>query len=239
MKEFKLDFKKFLDKIKNKENFAITRFGDGELSIIEGNSLNLLNKGAGEFAYDATNDKYSKSRELLEESFNYQDESYFVGVACRCCVGNEKFKHMVNLSEQNESNLTWANIFVNGNFNKFRSEFIPELKNRKLILVCHEDSNTDNLPFDVEMVYKVKADAWLHNLPLIDVLKNEINNGLVDYVFLITAGPFANILVQQLHKHNNKNTYLDIGSVLDGYLGLPLTRGYLNGAPTLRKVCIW
>ena len=239
MKEFGLDFKKFLNKIKNKENFAITRFGDGELSIIEGNSLNLLNKGAGEFAYDATNNKYSKSRDLLEESFKYRDKSYFVGVACRCCVGDEKFKHMVNLSEQNESNLTWANIFVNGNFNKFRNEFIPELKNRKLILVCHEASNTDNLPFVAESVYKVKADAWLHNLDLIDLLKNEIDNGLVDHVFLISAGPFANILVQQLHKHNKNNTYLDIGSVLDVDLKLPVTRGYLRGFNNLNKICIW
>jgi len=240
MKEFGLDFKKFLNKIKNKENFAITRFGDGELSIIEGKGLNLLNKGNGEFAYDPNNKKYNLSRELLSESFTYSEKNYIIGISCKCCVGEEKHNYMKKHSNQKEENLTWANIFVNSNYHRFVNELLPVLKEKKVHLVCHETSNTNNLPFDVKMVYKVKSDAWLHNLDLISTLKTMIDDkNIVNEIFLFSAGPFANILVQQLYKHNKNNTYLDIGSVLDGYLGLPLTRGYLKGASTLRKVCIW
>lgn len=240
MKTFEGDFNLFLNKIKNGEPFSITRFGDGELSIIEGKGLNLLNKGNGEFAYNPNNKKYDISRELLTESFTYLGKNYFVGIACKCCVGAEKYNYMKSLSKQNEDNLTWANIFVNSNYPRFVNKLLPVLKDKKVNIVCHETANTDKLPFEIEIVYKVKSDAWVYNLDLIDVIKSRIDDRNIEgEIFLISAGPFANILVQQLHKYNNKNTYLDIGSVLDGYLGLPLTRGYLNGSPTLRKVCIW
>lgn len=242
MKTFGNDFDKFLKKIENDEPFSITRFGDGELSIIEGRALNLLNKGNGEFAYDPQNEKYDKSKKMLSKSFTYTDKEYNVGVSCKCCVGETKYKYMKELSKQNEENLTWANIFVNSNYTRFVNEIIPALKGKKLCLICHESSNTHNLPFDVEngMIYKVKTDAWLYNLDLIDDLKDKIvADNLEGVIFLVSAGPFANILVQQLHEFNNKNTYLDIGSVLDIELGLPVTRGYLRGAPTLNKVCVW
>jgi len=240
MKTFEGDFNIFLNKIKNDDPFSITRFGDGELSIIEGKYLNLLNKGNGEFAYDPNDKKYDISRELLTESFTYLEKNYFVGIACKCCVGDEKYNYMKSLSKQNEDNLTWANIFVNSNYYRFVNKLLPALKDKKVHIVCHETANIDKLPFEVEMVYKVKSDAWINNLDLIDVIKGRIGDRNIEgEIFLISAGPFANILVQQLHKYNNNNTYLDIGSVLDGYLGLPLTRGYLNGSSTLRKVCIW
>ena len=72
MKNFKTDFDIFLNRVKNKENFTITRFGDGEMMIINGKSLNLLSKGVGEFAYDSNNEKYVNSRDLLKKSFTYQ-----------------------------------------------------------------------------------------------------------------------------------------------------------------------
>lgn len=240
MKKFEDDFYKFLKKIKNNENFSLSRFGDGELSIIEKNNINLLSKGIGEFSYNNSDKKFSKSRELLKESFQYKENNYYVGIACRCCVGDEKFKYMFKLSKQNEKNLTWANIFVNSNYSKFRNEFIPALENRKTILICHRKSNTNNLPFKTESIFNVESNAWVKNLILIENLIKKINDEkIINHVFLISAGPFANILVYMLHKNNKKNTYIDIGSVFDKDLNLPVTRGYLNGASTLKKVCIW
>lgn len=242
MKTFTGDFNKFLNKLKNKENFAISRFGDGELMIIEGIGLDLLSKGAGEFAYDQNNTIYNKSRHLLSKSFTHKSDDYYVGIACKCCVGDEKYNYMKALSEQNEEHLTWANIFVNSNFNRCISEMLPELNNRKVGLICHEASNTDNLPFNIydNLIFKVKPNAWVENLYLIDEIKELIkNNNYNDVVFLISAGPFANILAYELNNYNNNNTYIDIGSVLDKHLKLPLTRGYQRGADTLNKVCVW
>lgn len=241
-KTFKGDFNKFLNLIQNRTNFSLTRFGDGEMMIINGTKLDLLKKGPGEFAYIPNDSKYEESRKMLEDSFKYVDDNYFVGIACRCCVGNDKHENMKISCAQPDSNLTWANIIVNSNFDSFNNHMIPSLRDRKLALVCHESSNVNHLPFEIDknLIFKVKADAWIHNINLIDRIKKIIDdNQMKDYVFLISAGPFANILAYELHKFNKYNTYLDIGSVLDAHLGLPLTRGYLNGAATLKKICIW
>jgi hypothetical protein len=242
MKTFKGDFYKFLNKIKNNENFALARFGDGELSIIENINIDLLNKGVGEFMYNANDTKYSKARLLLQESFSTVMDEYYIGVSCKCCVGSDKFSYMVEASKQPISNLTWANIFVNSNYNLFLKEFIPQLQSRKLSIVCHDQSNMNKMIFNIDndMIFKVSSDAWINNLELIDILKSKIKNeNIKDVVFLIAAGPFANILVHQLFNFDKNNTYLDIGSTLDKYLSLPLTRKYLNGGSTLTKTCIW
>jgi hypothetical protein len=242
MKTFENDFTFVLDSIKNKKNISISRYGDGELIIIEGTAINLLNKGVGEFEFDPNNGVYRLSQKLLSESFTYHNDTYFVGIACKCCVGEERFNYMKIKSTQKENNLTWANIFVNSNYNRFTNELLPELKNRDIILICHEKGDTSKLPFNVnpENIFKIKTNAWLHNLYMVDDLKKYItDNNIRDYVFLISAGPFANILVHQLHNFNKNNTYLDIGSTIDGYLKLPLTRRYLKGGDTLNKTCIW
>jgi len=242
MKTFDGDFNFVMDCIRNKKNISISRYGDGELIIIEGTAINLLNKGVGEFEFDPNNNIYKQSQKLLAESFTYHDETYFVGVACKCCVGDERFNYMKTKSTQKESNLTWANIFVNSNYKRFTNEFLPELKNRDVVVVCHEKSDTNNLPFNVKNgnIFKVKTNAWLHDLNLINNLKNYITeNNITNHVFLISAGPFANILVHQLHSFNKNNTYLDIGSTMDGYFKLPLTRKYLRGGDTLNKMCVW
>jgi len=239
-KTFKGDFDKFLNKIKNKENFSITRFGDGEMMIIDGIDVDLLHKGPGEYSYKSNDDRYDISRKLLKQSFTSKMDEYYVGISCRCCVGDEKYQNMKKDSGQNENNLTWANIFVNSNFNLFNTQMIPALKSRRIYLICHKASDFNNLPFGTEKIYKVGTDAWLHNLSLIDELKNEIKEQkLKDVVFLIAAGPFANILSHQLYTFDKNNTYIDLGSVLDKYLNLPITRGYLKDANTLNKICIW
>ena len=69
MKTFGNDFNFVLDSIKNKKNISISRYGDGELIIIEGTAINLLNKGVGEFEFDPNNGVYRLSQKLLSESF--------------------------------------------------------------------------------------------------------------------------------------------------------------------------
>lgn len=242
MKTFKGDFDKFVNMIKNGEHFALSRWGDGELTILENLPIDLLAKGDGEFKYDPNDPKRQVAREVLMKSYTHQAKNYYIGVACQCCVGKEKFEYMKKLSGQQEENLTWANIFVNSNYKYFLSEFLPALKDKKVILVANEKAraNVKNLPFAVEQFYGVGRDAWISNYPLIQYLqmqRGEFN--IMDRVYLIAAGPFANMVTYEMSKNDPYNTYIDIGSTLDKILGLTVTRGYLQGAPTLNKTCIW
>jgi hypothetical protein len=43
-------------------------------------------------------------------------------------------------------------------------------------------------------------------------------DNIIDSIFLFCCGPFGNIIAHRLTEHNDKNTYLDIGSTLNPYL---------------------
>jgi len=240
MKTFKGDFDHFLNKLKNNEHFALSRWGDGELMILENKFIDIRHKGDGEFMYDPKSQIHVKMREILLNSYKYVDDNYYIGIACRCCVGKEKFEYMKKLSGQPEENLTWANIFVNSNYKYFLSELIPVLKEKKIILIANNKSKPENLPFNVEQFYPIGIDAWVNSSQLIQKLMMDISEyNMNNYIYLIAAGPLANIITYEFWKFNKKNTYIDIGSTLDKMLGLKLTRNYLKGAETLNKTCIW
>jgi hypothetical protein len=148
---------------------------------------------------------------------------------------------MKQLSGQDEDHLTWANLFVNANYREFLRQYMPEFKKRSVNLVANKMSNTNRLVFKPKNIWNVGADAWLGNIELVSEIARYINtNNIAGELFLFAAGPLANLLTYELWSRCSKaNTYIDIGSVLDPYLGLKVTRGYQLGAATLQKVCVW
>ena len=241
MKTFAGDFNKFLTKIKNGEHFSLSRWGDGELMILEGVHIDIRAKGNGEFRYDPNLEEYVGVKAKLVSSYDNVDDNYYIGIACPCCVGQAKYEYMKKRVGQDEDHLTWANIFVNSNYPKTIYELLPELKKHTVNLVINKDSKLDKLPFAVKNVWHVGADAWSLDYPVVDRISEYIkNNNIENELFLFAAGPLANILTYELWElTSKKNTYIDIGSILDPYLGLKLTRGYHMGDSTLRKVCVW
>lgn len=148
---------------------------------------------------------------------------------------------MKQKSTQPESNLTWANIFVNSNYNKFLLDWVNGIfKNKNIILICNKKSNVKNLPFNPKFAYFVGTNAWKNDYSLIETLKKDISkNNIKNHIFLFAVGPFSNILIHQLYIYNKNNIYLNIGSTLDVILELGITRGYLSGNKNLLKICQW
>lgn len=240
MKTFGGDFSKFLEKIKAGEYFSLSRWGDGELFIIEGKAIDIRWKGNGEFRYDPNLSQYDEMRKKLIESYTYKHENYYIGIACPCCVGQEKYQYMKTRSGQDEEHLTWANIFVNGNYRRTVAELIPELKNHVINLVINKNSKLDNLPFIPKKVWYVGTDAWCNDYAMaLDILQYIIENNIKNEIFLFAAGPFANILTYLLWLGSKENTYIDIGSILDPELQLIVTRGYQLGDHRINQICVW
>lgn len=236
MKDFKKEFNLFLNKLKSNENFSLSRFGDGELAIIKNNFIDFSNKCNGEHIFIP--EKHEKYHILMKDSLKYKSENYFVGISCKCCV--EESDHILykKISDQNESHLTFATIFVNSNYKLFLNQFIPELKNKQIILISHEKSEINKLPFKVEKHFKIGANAWINNFDMISEIAY-YSKTVKNKVFLFAAGTFSNIAIYECHKNSKDNTYVDIGSTLDPILGLGATRRYLRGKNTINKTCIW
>lgn len=242
MKSFSGDFDYFLKKIQNKQPFALSRNNDGEMIILNNQFIDLTSKCNGEFIYDPKNPAHTKFRQQLLDSATHKGENYYVGIACRCCVGNEKHEALKALTEQDEIHLTWGNIFVNGNYNRYVFEILPYFALYDIIMVVNHKSNFDNLPFKNKIIERVNigTNAWIDDTHEVEFMKSVlIEKKYKNKLYLFAAGPFSNILIHELYKIEPDNTYLDIGSTLDNLMGLGQTRGYLSGAPTLTKICIW
>jgi hypothetical protein len=234
MKSFQNELKFFHDLLVNRENFSIARFGDGEMIAMRGQTIS---SGCGEWNTNGPEPQYELARYLLKQSFNYIDPGYYVGIVCPCCQGIDNFNKMKIESGQPDSQLTFANVFVNSNYKEFINNFIPIFRERRILLVANERSNIHNLPFSGKFI-GVGYNAWVNNLNVIETIKSM---NLKDHIILTACGPLGKILVHQLWVHDKSNTYLDIGSTLHPWLGSDLNiRGYYQTNSFHSKLtCTW
>lgn len=242
-KTFRGDLEIMFNALLSGENFAFSKFADGELAILKGNNIDLTQKCNGEFKYNQNEKLDEIFRDRLMQSLKLQDPRYFVGIGCPCCIGNEDFQLMKNMTDQqfqNYERMTWANLFVNNNYPYYVENFIPLFHEKKVILVCNEKANISQLFPNLVKDFRIGTNAWIENFHIIYEIKKYIKeNNITNHIFLFAAGPLGNLLTYYLFADNQNNTYLDIGSTLDPFIGLGGTRGYHVGAPTLNKVCTW
>jgi len=242
IKEFSTDLRRFNKKLLSKECFSLVRFGDGEMMVINGEKIDLSQKCNGEHKYTPENKIDERFREILRESLVYQDKQYFVGLPCRCCVGDNNCDRLRNQSGQNEKQLTWANIFVNSNYPIFLAETVDGIKSNTVSIICHLNADISALPFNVCNDFRIGSNAWVNDYDsLLEQIQSYIKAGEIrGQVFVFCAGVLSNMVILQLTKIYPENTYIDVGSVFDDVLGLGKTRKYLKGSrKRLKKVCVW
>lgn len=229
MKTFKEDFFILYDLLKNKMPFSFSKYADGEYAILR----NIKITNCDNWTFDP-NIHQIQQIELLE-SFQFNDDGYYVGISCPCCVPIEHVKWMRENVCVDENHLTWANIFVNGNYNDFKKYFIPEFLNHEIILIATENGDINKLPFKVSEHIKITGIAWLDNFNLIEELSQRQDK---NKLYLFSAGPLGNMLAAKLWKTNKNNIYIDIGSTINPWL-VGNNRGFLRGTKTIEKICIW
>jgi hypothetical protein len=250
-KTFDNHFDMLLGKLVDNDHFAYSRFSDGELRIMQNKELEL---GANRLTIGdkKTNVAYVEEdrkhfipnehgfyRERLMDAYKFKKDNYYVGLSCRCCVGDSDFKQMLDWYEGdvNSDNLTWANLFLNNNYKRFCNEFLPELKKKKIVYVVNENANLDNLNMDITKDFRVGHNCIINDYSLIEEVKTWIDsNNIEDHVFLFSASSLSNFMVHQLWEHNDKNSYIDIGTTLNPMIGMQARRGYHTGN---NKICIW
>jgi hypothetical protein len=223
---FRGDIEFIFNKLKNKEKFSFSKYADGEYEVLRNQTLTNCDN----WTFDSTN--HSHVYDQLLDSFTYKDEGYYVGISCPCCQPRAAIDWM---RDQVGQNMTWANIFVNSNYEYYVDKFLPEYKNHDVILFSREDSKIHNLPFEIEEHVPITRTAFIDNFDLVENFKVEDYN---NKLFLFCAGPLGNMLAAKFWSKNKNNIYLDIGSTLNGYLTEP-NRGYLRSFVTINKTCTW
>ena len=257
MKDFKEHFWMFYNKISNDENFALLRFSDGELRIMQNLKLVLdkdhyvigNQKKSGFYSNEDLKyfdpNQHSFFHNHLMESYKFKHPKYFSSISCRCCVGEKDFLQMLEWydGDTNSDNLTWANIWVNSNYPLFVKYVIPLLKKKEkkgIIYVLNENGNINNLPFKIKKDFRVGKNCIINDYDLIGKMKDwVVKNKIKNNIFLFSASSLSNVLQYELFKIEPENIYIDVGTCFNKHLNLDGRRGYLSGGSSLNKTCIW
>jgi hypothetical protein len=256
-KNFRGDFFMMLNKLKEKEPFTFIRFSDGEQYILDNEELKLdqgliqigdntqggIYKPADFKHFDPK--EHGHVRDLLMDSYLHKQHNYFKGIGCPCCNSNEYKNRQLEMAGGDSDDLTWANLWVNGNYPAFITMVYPELYNHNCVMVCHKDATIDKLPF-VQKDFRVGYNAMVNDLDVIeDIDKWITDNKIEGWVFLFSASSFTNIAAYKLFKKHPNNTFIDIGTCLTPMMNMPTERDYLKrfwfyqGGGDLQKICVW
>lgn len=228
-KEFKSEIENLYSKFLKGAPFCFSKYADGEWAIITDDFLNN-----NEFEVTINTPAFFKQK--LIESIQFKDPNYYIGTCCPCCNGDRAEK-MRSFSGQDEANMTFANVFVNSNYNIYKQTFLESYKNYDIHLVANENSKIQNLPFNVEKFYPVGFSAWVNNYNLIEEIQQK---NLSNKLFLFCAGPFGNMLAHQLYSNNKNNMYMDIGSTLNPWLQSEgFKRDYYTSGHFKERSCSW
>ena len=263
MKDFKKAFDTLLKMLKQEENFAFTRFSDGELFVLQDKKVVLaedhyicgdvrgVNKYTKEELKEFIPERDKFYREKLIECFKHNQQNYFKGIctATDSHVGQKNFEWQLDLLEGNQENLTFANLLINANYRRFVKEIIPILVNKKIIFVVNELANISLLPFEVEKSFIIGENCMINDYDIAEKIKNYIaDNNIKNHVILCSAATLSNYIIYECYKDNSNNTFLDIGSCLNPLIdleGWKYTRGYLthywmnSGSPYGTQEDVW
>ena len=247
MKNFTTAFDILLNKIERKDNFAFTRFSDGELFILQDKTLILAdnhyvtgeitgpNRYTKEEHKEFYPDKHQFYREKLIECYRHNQNGYYKGICTSTDghVGKENFDWMIDFHGGDHENLTFANLLINANYKRFVEELIPLLQNREVIYVVNELADTSKLPFEISKEFIIGSNCMINNYDTSESVRKYIeDNNITDAIILCSAASLSNFIIYDCFKNNPNNTFLDIGSCLNPLLSLEgwkYTRGYLTG----------
>jgi hypothetical protein len=136
-KDFRQHFVMFSEKIRNKENFAFSRYSDGELYILQNKELKL-DQGLIQIGDEKQGGVYQPAdfkhfdpkehgfyQQKLIDAFKHRQPGYYKGLTCSCCIGKKDFDWQIDLHGGDDESLTWANLWVNGNYPAFINHTLP------------------------------------------------------------------------------------------------------------------
>jgi len=260
MSKYRKDLFFLLEKLKNREHFAFSRYSDGEVFVMQNKKLVLeqehvivddqkYNFGYSSDDYKSFNpSEHAFVKDKLLEAFSYKKKNYFVGVGCgKCtCAIRDHISWMKEHYNNGDEHSTTPNLLVNSNYPLFINHYLREFKNHKIIMICSENADLFELPFPVVKDFRVGKNCIVNDHHLINEIKTWIRKeDIKDHLFLFSASSLSEILIYELYKEFDQNTYIDIGTTLHKHMKLGIERNYLraywNGQnkPEIFQSCSW
>ena len=193
-----------LFKLETDTPFAFTRWGDGEwfnIRKIQGANCD------GNIYYPDLGDAL---KEIVKTKQDY-------------ILGAQDYKTFNLPSDVEDYDQDWvdADVFHKASMEGRLQPLIETLKGKWVTYIGNEDLK--KLPFIDEFITIPQNNIWLQRDELIKAVRSTFNDQHKVYCF--SAGMATNVFIHDLWLENKTNTYIDVGSVFDPYVG-KYTRSY-------------
>lgn len=220
-KSFKEYFDYYTQLIESGKPFTFTRWGDGEILIMDGQKVGTDSLVHQNGEWNSLSGGETKLGKALWDAFNDQAPEKHLGLCCRCC--NPDYFYHYLLPKATKSPVAPVSLFIQANYR----HFLPWLssldsKGIQVSLVANHmaGSRLNNYPFKINNfhptpdncieVFEQKGDE------LIEGVRNFAKTFNGQLVF-VSSGPLSEIYINEMWKANPTNQYIDVGSALDQF----------------------
>lgn len=229
MKDFNQDFEYFTNLILSNNNFAFSRYGDGEVALMQGKPIGINTQAYNVDKWSSPNTITKLGIDLLN-TLDHTEQNYWYGIpADSDFEGNSECFDFLTSKIKNKESITFANMWINANYQKMKL-FFNTLK-KPVYLICNQKAKKENFPFPVIEIIPFPDDCvnyWEFNRDhFLEYLKDEIPQ-ITNQTFFIAAGPVSEILIHHMFEINPNNQYIDVGSSIDEYVHQYITRPYMD-----------
>ena len=235
MEKFHKDFEYFWQLISEGKNFAFTRYADGEVLLMCGNAVGSNTQAAIVDKWTAPLGLTKVGKELLNTLNHTEDNYYYAISSVTDNIGDYNF--LKSNIKQKDENITFVNLWINGNYDKTIEKF--KTLDRSVNLICNYKAKRENFPFKVSSItpfpndcinfWEISGDSFIESILLeTKDIKNEL--------FFISCGPISEIIIHKLYETNPNNTYVDVGSSIDEFVHGHKTRPYMNSTSEYSKM---
>jgi len=192
------------EKLRDNIPFAFSRWGDGEwltISQVQPKATNI----DGNFYYPELGER-------LHQIVSTK-QSYYMG-----------HQNVNGYTIKNNYNQDWVNSDIFHEFSEKEglSYLIKLLITINVVYIGNKALRA--LPFINEFIEIPTSNVWQKYDNVLGQIKNIISED-VHKTFLFSAGMATEVFIDDLWTYNQKNTYVDVGSVFDPYVG-KTTRSY-------------
>jgi len=200
-----MNYNELVLKIKDKDPFALSRWGDGEwLNIRKAPGTNC----DGNIYYPDLGD-------YLEKIVNVKQD-YYMGAQ-----DYKKFNLLSDVEKYDKQSWIDADMLHKASMDGNLDSLITVLEEVEVVYIGNE--TLKDLSFVDTFVAIPAKNVWRFRERVIEVIKTTITTEHKTYLF--SAGMATNVFIHELWNHNKNNSYIDVGSVFDPYVGRN-TRSY-------------
>jgi hypothetical protein len=227
---FNKDFDYLIERIFVKKQHTIfSRYADGELALMMGKEVGNHTQAYLKDNWNAPSHKTKLGKDLGKSLKNKSPDKFY-GISCGCCdpVGKKILLDNLKIAEVDIENITYSNLWINGNYKKFKG--VIENITEDVILIANKEGSDKKYPFNISTFIPVENDCvnfWENHRD--EFLQELYKISQRPLLYLISAGPMSETIIDFLSilDVNKNGRYIDVGSALDEYTKGSKTRSYM------------